>query len=198
MNLKNLSGISLSIKLLIIEIMTSIQNILFYKFKSLGKGCRVVYKVNVNPNSVELGDYCFINKNCNLSGNIIIGNFVMFAQSVAIIGGDHKINIPGVPIIFSGRDISQKVVIGDDVWIGHGSIILHGITIGEGAVVAAGSVVTKDILPYTINAGVPAVRLRERFSEDEIMVHKKVLIDYRKTGKLVTCIKKRNKGLLFE
>ena len=42
---------------------------------------------------------------------------------------------------FREQRIADKVVIGHDVWIGHGAIILPGVTIGHGAVVAAGAVV---------------------------------------------------------
>lgn len=42
-------------------------------------------------------------------------------------------------------------------WIGAGCIILADVTIGEGAVVAAGAVVTRDVPPYTMVAGVPAI-----------------------------------------
>ena len=47
------------------------------------------------------------------------------------------------------------------VSIGSSSTILCGITIGEGAIVGAGSVVTKDVLPYTIVAGVPSKIIRK-------------------------------------
>lgn len=48
-------------------------------------------------------------------------------------------------------------VIGDRVFIGANATVLMGVTIGEGAVVGAGAVVTKDVAPYTVVAGVPAV-----------------------------------------
>lgn len=57
---------------------------------------------------------------------------------------------PEIPII------TKKVLIKRGVYIGAGSIILPGVTIGEYSIVAAGSVVTKDVLPRTIVAGVPA------------------------------------------
>ena len=50
----------------------------------------------------------------------------------------------------------NTIVVGDDVWIGGGAILLPGITIGEGVVIGAGSVVTKSVNPYTIVAGNPA------------------------------------------
>jgi len=55
---------------------------------------------------------------------------------------------------------SSPVIIKKGVWIGARSIVLKGVTIGEGAVIGSGSVVTKDIPPYTINAGNPARVIR--------------------------------------
>ncbi len=60
---------------------------------------------------------------------------------------------------------SRRVVIGHDVWIGHGAIVLPGVSVGHGAVVAAGAVVTKDVEPYSIVAGVPAKRIKWRFEK---------------------------------
>lgn len=59
-------------------------------------------------------------------------------------------------------------IIGHDVWIGARAIIADGITVGNGAVVYSGAVVTKDVEPYSIVAGVPATKIRMRFTEEEI------------------------------
>ncbi|KKR50505.1 MAG: Acetyltransferase, partial [Candidatus Levybacteria bacterium GW2011_GWA2_40_16] len=60
------------------------------------------------------------------------------------------------------RPISKPVIIEDYVFIGPRSIILPGVTIGKGAVVAAGAVVSKDVAPFTVVGGVPAVKIRDR------------------------------------
>ena len=89
----------------------------------------------------------------------------MLAHDVMILGGDHNYKVAGIPTVFAGRDVTRPTNIGDDVWVGAGSIIMAGVTIGDGAIIAAGSVVTKDVPPYAIVGGVPAKILRYRFDE---------------------------------
>jgi acetyltransferase-like isoleucine patch superfamily enzyme len=62
-------------------------------------------------------------------------------------------------------DMFEFVRIGNDVWMGHNVNVMAGVSVGDGAVVAAGSVVTKDVPPYAIVAGCPAVIRRYRFPE---------------------------------
>ncbi len=59
-------------------------------------------------------------------------------------------------------------VIGNDVWIGAEAVILPGVTIGDGAVIGAFSVVARDVAPYAIVAGNPAVERRRRFAPETI------------------------------
>jgi acetyltransferase-like isoleucine patch superfamily enzyme len=118
------------------------------------------------PNKdIELGDKVQFGQNCTINSNLSIGNNVLIANNVSFIGkDDHSYNIAGTTIWDSPRGKFSKTIIGNDVWIGHGSIILSGVIIGDGAIIAAGSVVTKDVECCSIFAGIPARKIKNRFN----------------------------------
>ena len=128
-------------------------------------------------------EYSFINMDCVIGPKVELGRYCMLAPHVSIIGGDHVFSKPGVPIIFSGRPELPRTIIGDDVWIGYGAIIMAGIRIGPGAIVGAGAVVTKDIPAYEIHAGIPAKKIGTRFqSEEDRLKHDQMLLGPLTTG----------------
>lgn len=105
--------------------------------------------------------------------NITIGNFCSIARNVSIQESNH--NIANFSTYHINRNILQKEIekdliskgsiqIGNDVWIGAGTVILSGVKIANGVVVGANSVVTKNIPSYAIAAGNPARIIRYRFS----------------------------------
>ena len=107
---------------------------------------------------------------------VSIGAYTMLANDVQIIGGDHRFDIPGTPMLYSGRSELKATTIGRDCWIGARSTIMCGVNIGDGSIIAAGSVVTKDVEPYSIYGGIPAKKIRERFQNDkDVVIHKKFL-----------------------
>ena len=66
----------------------------------------------------------------------------------------------------SAYSAHKPVVIEDNVWIGEYATVLKGVTIGEGAIVGCHAVVTKDVAPYTIVAGNPAICVKHLRSQD--------------------------------
>ena len=134
---------------------------------------------------LRAGPHCFINRDCWICPGVRMGRYVMLAPEVAILGGDHVVDVAGQPIIFSGRPEMTTTTIGDDVWIGFRAIINAGITIGNGAIIAAGSVVTKDVEPYAVVGGVPARTIGERFPDENLKsVHEAVLSGPTVSGRL--------------
>lgn len=111
---------------------------------------------------------------------ILIGDNVMFGPAVTCITGGHRTDMIGRYMV-SVTDREKRpeddrdIVFEGDNWIGANVTILRGVTIGEGSVVAAGAVVTKDVPPYSIVGGVPAKVIKMRFTEEEIVEHKKIL-----------------------
>jgi len=124
-----------------------------------------------------------MNKGCNIGPGVTVGAYVMFAPEVSIIGSDHRFDIPGKPIIYSGRPCFQQTIIEDDVWLGYRAVVLAGTKIGRGSIVAACAVVTQDVKPYSIVAGVPAKAVSRRFcSENDMIVHDAMLNKPPQTG----------------
>ena len=113
-----------------------------------------------SPFNIEIMEGAIIGDNSILDGRsgLRIGRNANLSTGVWIWTLQHDPQCPE----FSCRGGAARVVIGDRAWISCKVVILPGVTIGEGAVVAAGSVVTKDLEPFSINAGIPAKKIGSR------------------------------------
>lgn len=135
----------------------------------------------------NIGYGSYIGANCVFSGKI--GRYCSIANNVNVVGGTHPtqsfvsthpcfyslLTQSGFTYVSENRFDEYKyasdkysVVVGNDVWLGYGCMIMSGVTIGDGAIVAAGAVVTKDVEPYSIVGGVPAKVIRNRFTEEQV------------------------------
>ncbi len=131
----------------------------------------------------NIARFTYIGEGC-LIADAEIGSFCSIAPGVTIGGGVHPSRdwVSTAPVFYGMQETRQeacfstevrfcgarRTVIGHDVWIGFGAIILPGVTLGNGVIIGAGAVVTQSVPDYQIVAGVPAKCLRHRFAPDEI------------------------------
>ena len=149
------------------------------KFGLVGSSCTLDGPGDFSYSNIYLGDNVSIGVHSTFlssDAKIHVGNKVMFGPNVTLISGDHRTDLVGKYM----KDITieeklpvndQDIIIEDDVWVGANSLILKGVKISTGCVIAAGSVVTKSTEPYCIYAGVPARKIKDRFSVDDLNKH---------------------------
>ncbi len=141
----------------------------FGAYVEIGRGSRVAHS--------SLGDYSYCDRYTDIA-NAQIGKFANIAAFSRIGATDHPLHTAACHHFlyrsddywddaardedFFAQRRSRIAHIGHDTWIGAGALIKPEVRLGHGAVVAAGAVVTKDVAPYTIVAGTPAVPLRLR------------------------------------
>ncbi len=116
--------------------------------------------------NIQIGKNVFMGLCVHIAAPCVIKDDVLLASYVAFVGGDHSFDHAGLLLNSSGRSEMPPIVVEEDVWIGHGVVVLTGVKIGRGAIIGAGSVVTQDVPPCTIWGGVPARRLRDRFDTE--------------------------------
>lgn len=143
--------------------------------------CSVRIERNNGIYSSTIGRYSYTGKNTIIL-HAIIGSFCSISWNVTIGGGNHDYaRVCQHSLLYDAQSgirpdgveesydrFSKPLVIGNDVWIAAGAVIMRGVTIGDGAVIAANAVVTKDVPPYAIVAGSPAKIIKYRFTEDII------------------------------
>ncbi len=124
-----------------------------------------------------IGRNLYIGRDSFIETDCIIGDYVIIGNRVGIVGRyDHHFQQTGTPVRLAScirdKDYNWKgkglvTEIGDDVWIGYNVTIMQGVKIRPGTIVAAGAVVTRDTEPYGIYGGNPAIKIKNRFANDE-------------------------------
>lgn len=137
----------------------------------IGEHSSVHWRAEFNqPAGVSIGHNTIIGNDAFLDGRmkhfliwrkthgcpVTIGNNVSIAGEVRIYTMEHDVDSPDF------AEVGAPVVIEDYAVIGTRVTILPGVTVGKGAVVASGAVVTKDVAPYTVVGGVPAIFIKNR------------------------------------
>lgn len=156
--------------------------------KSYGENVRISrYAQIYSPEKISIGDNVRIDDFCILSGNITIGSHIHIAAYCALYGADYGIvmedytGISARAIIYAAMDdFSGDYLIGpihDDKCtnvtggmvkicaysqIGAGALIFPNLIIGKGAVLGAMSIAKQSLEPWSIYAGVPARKIKNR------------------------------------
>ena len=169
----------------------------YWKFVKISKKCDISSMSRFEGNNYigknsyfrgYLGRGTYIGNSCHISANI--GRYCSIAGNVTTVNGTHPTRtfVSTYPAFYSTTnihtgsfvsedkfqeynyvDVEHKldVIIGNDVWIGYGAVLVSGITVGDGAIVAAGAVVTNNVPAFTIVGGVPAKKIGDRFTDEQ-------------------------------
>lgn len=157
------------------------------KTAAMGKGVVIDQNVNIPDLShIYLADFCYlawglnlyapegyvrIGKRSHIGGWILghegveIGDYVGSGGILLSVTDSHQggYRMCGPMVPMEQRNLRRgKVVIEKDAFIGQHSIVMPGVTVGEGAVVAPYSLVVRDVRPWTVVSGVPAVKISMR------------------------------------
>ena len=127
----------------------------------IGKGTKIRGFVEfIAPWNIEIGENTMIGQECKLDGRngLLIGNNVNISDCVAIWTEQHDINDKN----FACNEKGGKVTVGNRVWLGFRSVVLPNINIEEGVVLATGAIATKSCEKFSLYAGVPAKKIKDR------------------------------------
>ena len=118
---------------------------------------------------IQIGHNVQFGRGTWVSCDVHFGNNILIAGRVNFIGrNDHIYNQACTTLWNAERGNDEITIVEDDVWIGTNAIILAGVKINKGAIIAAGSLVNKDIPTCEIWGGVPAKKIGERFSSNDL------------------------------
>ncbi|UBF25155.1 acyltransferase [Kovacikia minuta CCNUW1] len=134
---------------------------------------RIDRGVFLNPlgGRIEIDDMTYIGPYVCVGGpgRIKIGRNCLIASHTSMYANSHNFSNLDIPISKQGLTC-KGIQIEDDCWLGTGVRILDGVTIGKGSVIGAGAVVTKDIPPYSVAVGVPAKVIKNRESNQRVLI----------------------------
>jgi acetyltransferase-like isoleucine patch superfamily enzyme len=176
-------------------------------FKHVGKGVLLSKKAVIyNHDKIVLGDYVRVDDFCILSGIVTLGNFVHIAVCTRLSGsaagltlkdfagvsynstiiassddysGEFMTN-PMVPLKYR-RILPNPVVLERHALVASHCMVVPGVTIGEGSAIGAMSLVLKNVEPWSIYAGIPAKKIKER-KRNLLALEKEMLAEMKHKG----------------
>lgn len=139
---------------------------------SIGEGCQIAKGVVLNAdsnNEIILGEKTTFFSNVLISGDVNVGNEVLFSSNINILSTTHCFDgresirhLDAEYIKVHGSLKSAPIIIGDGCWIGLNVVILPGSTLGRGCVVGANAVVRGSFEEFSVIGGIPAKLIKYR------------------------------------
>lgn len=148
-------------------------------FAECGENCfiELPFRANWGGKNLHFGNCVYANFNFTVvdDGEIFVGDKVMFGPNVTIATANHPID---PSLREEAKQYNKPVHIGENVWVGAGTVIVPGVTIGKNSVIGAGSVVVKDIPENVVAVGNPCRVLREIGEHDREFFYRNERIDW--------------------
>jgi putative colanic acid biosynthesis acetyltransferase WcaF len=125
----------------------------------IGSGCHIYPNATIwAPWNLVCGDVVAIAQGAIIynPSRIVLGSHATISQEAYLCGATHDYELPEFPLV------SSEITIGPFAWICARATVQPGVSVGEGAVLALGAIATRDIEPWSIYAGVPARKMKNR------------------------------------
>jgi len=125
----------------------------------IGNDVRLKPYINIKyPWKLIIGDHTWIGEHCAIENlaMVNIGKNVCLSQYSMLLTGNHNYKKTTFDLITS------PIVIEDGVWIGAKAVVCPGVNAFSHSILTVGSVITKNMEPYSIYAGNPAIKIRDR------------------------------------
>ena len=129
----------------------------FHLRKQIGKGVVIKPSVNIKyPWKLIVGDHVWIGENVwidNLA-EVFISDNVCISQGAMLLTGNHNYKLSTFDLIIG------TITLEDGVWIGAKSVVCPGVKCASHSVLTVGSIATKNLEPYIIYQGNPAIKIK--------------------------------------
>jgi UDP-2-acetamido-3-amino-2,3-dideoxy-glucuronate N-acetyltransferase len=135
----------------------------------IGEGTKIWHFCHIFSGAI-IGNDCVVGQGCNIASSVIIGNGCKLQNGISVYDGvvleddvfcgPHMIftNVSNPRSFINKKSEFKKTIVRKGSSIGAGAIIVAGVEIGEFSFIGAGSVITKDVLPYSLVYGNPAIQ----------------------------------------
>jgi putative colanic acid biosynthesis acetyltransferase WcaF len=125
----------------------------------IARGANVAASARVwYPANLDMGPFSTLapKVDCYCMAKISLADYALVSQGAFLCAGTHDVDDPDFQLI------TRPIAIGREAWVAAQAFVGPGVSIGEGAVLGARGVATKDLDPWTVYAGNPAIRIRQR------------------------------------